>query len=164
MQNPVTQCEAGPDTAHAPYQAQLDAGDFSAAIPLLRAAVAAEDSQAMAILGGLLAAGRGVPKDSDEACLWFRQAAVRGSVFGMASLGVCLAAGCGTPVDRRQSAYWLYQAGMRGHGGSVDVLGALAYRHHDIVGEYFSEDELIRLVMSRKAEKHLARRRSPRTK
>jgi TPR repeat protein len=142
----------GSGSTSPPYQETLSRRDYAGALPHLRRSVADGDADAMAILGGLLAMGRGMDKDPVEACLWFRQAAVRNALAGQAALGVCLASGTGTPIDFDEAAYWLYRAGSRGHRGAVDVLAALAFHHHDLVGEHFSEEALIRLVLARKAD------------
>ena len=58
------------------YYAPLKAHRYAAAIPMLRHAVAAhDDAHAMSILGSLLAMGRGIERDEEEACAWFRQSA-----------------------------------------------------------------------------------------
>lgn len=138
------------DKVAAPYVAPLERRDYASAIPLLKDAMRREDARAMGLLAALTALGRGVEKDPEEACNWFRQAASRGHVPSQAALGMCLAAGLGTRHDNQEAAYWLYRAGVAGNVPAIEVLGALAYKDHSVVGPHFSEDDLCRLVMSLK--------------
>ena len=147
------------DAAPAPYVAPLERRDYAAAVPLLKAAMNKEDARAMGLFAALSALGRGVEKNPEDACAWFRQAANRDHVPSQAALGMCLAGGLGAPVDRKEASYWLYRAGKAGNmqaievlgaeriGHGVRVLGALAYKDNSIVGVHFTEDELCKLVM-----------------
>lgn len=128
------------------YVEPLKRGDFTAAIPLLRSAIRKDDERAMGLMAALTAFGRGVEQNVEEACCWFRQAAVRGHVESQAALGLCLATGVGTRVDRHEAAYWLYRASKAGNRQAIEALGALAFKDHSIVGKHFSEDELCLLV------------------
>lgn len=138
---------SNPDTQTAPYLAPLARHDFSAAVPLLKSAMARDDARAMGILAALTALGRGVQKNLSDAYAWFRQAAVRGHVPSQAALGMCIAGGLGTPIDNKEAAYWLYRAGKAGSMQAIEVLGALAYRDHSVVGPHFTENELCKLIV-----------------
>ena len=135
------------DAAPAPYVAPLQRRDYAAAVPLLKAAMNKDDACAMGLFAALSALGRGVEKNPEDACAWFRQAANRDHVPSQAALGMCLAGGLGAPVDRKEAAYWLYRAGKAGSMQAIEVLGALAYKDNSVVGEHFTEDELCKLVM-----------------
>ena len=135
------------DAAPAPYVAPLERRDYAAAVPLLKAAMNKEDARAMGLFAALSALGRGVEKNPEDACAWFRQAANRDHVPSEAALGMCLAGGLGAPVDRKEASYWLYRAGKAGNMQAIEVLGALAYKDNSIVGVHFTEDELCKLVM-----------------
>lgn len=135
------------DAAPAPYVAPLERRDYAAAVPLLKAAMNKEDARAMGLFAALSALGRGVEKNPEDACAWFRQAANRDHVPSQAALGMCLAGGLGAPVDRKEASYWLYRAGKAGNMQAIEVLGALAYKDNSIVGVHFTEDELCKLVM-----------------
>lgn len=135
------------DAAPASYVAPLERRDYAAAVPLLKVAMNKEDARAMGLFAALSALGRGVDKNPEDACAWFRQAANRDHVPSQAALGMCLAGGLGAPVDRKEAAYWLYRAGKAGSMQAIEVLGALAYKDNSIVGEHFTEDELCKLVM-----------------
>ncbi|WP_126448033.1 tetratricopeptide repeat protein [Sulfuricystis multivorans] len=135
------------DAAPAPYIVPLQRRDYAAAVPLLKAAMNRGDACAMGFFAALSALGRGVEKNPQDACAWFRQAAIRGHVPSQAALGMCLAGGLGTLEDRKEAAYWLYRAGKAGNMQAIEVLGALAYKDNSVVGEHFTEDELCKLVM-----------------
>jgi TPR repeat protein len=135
------------DLAPAPYVAPLKRHDYATAVPLLQAAMQRDDACAMGLMAALKGLGCGVEKDLNEACRWFRQAAVRGHVPSQTALGMCLAGGLGTPPDNQEAAYWQYQAGIAGNRQAIEVLGELAFRDHSVVGPHFTEDALCRLVM-----------------
>ncbi len=135
------------DVQTAAYLAPLARRDYAAAVPLLKSAMNREDARAMGIMAALTALGRGVEKDPADACAWFRQAANRGHVPSQAALGMCLAGGLGTAIDNKEAAFWLYRAGKAGSAQAIEVLGALAFRDHSVVGEHFTEDELCDLVL-----------------
>ena len=140
------------------YDELLKRGDYAGAVPLLKAAVRQDDERAMGLMATLTAFGRGVEKDAEEACCWFRQAAVRGHVVSQAALGICLATGAGTRVDRDEAAYWLFRAGKAGNRQAIEALGAIAFEDHSIVGKHFTEEELCRLVV--RLRKPLANRQA----
>lgn len=130
------------EDGYASYDLPLKRGDYAAAVPLLKE----DDERAMGLMATLMVFGRGVEQDAEEACCWFRQAAVRGHVVSQAALGICLATGTGTRIDRHEAAYWLYRAGKAGNRQAIEALGAIAFKDHSIVGEHFSEEELCQLV------------------
>ena len=129
-----------------PYVAPLLRRDYAAAVPLLKAAMNKADACAMGLFAALSALGRGVEKNPEDACAWFRQAANLNHVPSQAALGMCLAGGLGAPLNRKEAAYWLYRAGKAGSMQAIEVLGALAYKDNSVVGEHFTEDELCKLV------------------
>ena len=114
------------DVQDAPaYDAPLRRRDFSAALPLVRAAIAKDDARAMGAYGALYATGHGLEKDLDEAYCWFLQGAHRGDVPSQLALGMLLAGGLGTPINRTEAAYWLYRASLAGNRRAIQVLEAL---------------------------------------
>jgi TPR repeat protein len=135
----------------ASYIRALEKKDYKAALPLIAEAIRRDDGQAMAFLGAMTAMGLGVEKDSKSACGWFRQAATHGNVASQAALGMCLASGIGIRKDRQEAAYWLYRAGCAGNMKSIEALAALAYQDASVVGEHFSEDQLVDLVLKWKS-------------
>lgn len=128
------------------YDAALRRSDFPVALPLLRKAVVREDARAMGAYGALCASGHGVEKDMYEAFCWFRQGATRGHVPSQLALGIILINGVGVPANRTDAAYWLYRAGIAGNRRAIDVLEALTEKDYSVVGPYFTEDQLIRLI------------------
>lgn len=127
------------------YEAPLSRRDFSAALPLLRAAIARGDARAMAAYGALCTTGHGVEKDLQEAYSWFLQGAIHGDVPAQVALGMCLAGGVGAPINRTEAAYWLYRASMAGSLRAIKVLGALVDKDRSVIGTHFTEEELNRL-------------------
>lgn len=146
-----------PDAKAAAYVEPLKQRNYAAAVPLLQSAMAREDALAMGLFGALCALGRGVDKNPEDACAWFRQAANRGHVPSQAALGMCLAGGQGSPADYGEAAYWLYRAGKAGNLHAIEVLGNLAMKDNSIVGKHFSEDELCDLVLQLRKRPHLVR-------
>jgi len=137
------------------YDAPLRRRDFTAALSLLRAAMAREDTRAMGCYGALCATGQGVEKDLSEAYCWFLQAANRGDVPAQVALGLCLAGGLGVPMNRTEAANWLYRAGMTGNRRAIEALEALTMKDCSVIGPHFTEAELIHLLYTfKKARGH----------
>lgn len=129
-----------------PYMAPVEVGDYAAAIPLLRSAVAQQDATAMGILGFLTARGYGVEQNYAEAALWLRQAAVRGHVPSQAALGMCLALGLGMPTNKPEGAHWLFQAAEHAHPKVLDALVALVIRDRSVGRRHFRDETLAELA------------------
>lgn len=129
-----------------PYYAPLKAGDYAAAVPLLQEAIRQEDCHAMGVMASLLAMGRGVSKNIEEAVLWYRQAAVRGDVFSQTAFGLCLATGAGVAKDPQEGAYWLFKAATAGHRTAAESLGDLVLKDQSLVGKHFSMDDVAQLM------------------
>ena len=130
------------------YDSPLLRRDFSTAIPMLRVAIAKEDARAMGAYGALCASGHGVEKDMEEAYCWLLQAANRGDVPSQLALGMLLAGDVGVPTNRTEAAYWLYRASWAGNWRAIKALEALTEKDRSVVGRYFSEEELNRLLYS----------------
>lgn len=128
------------------YIDALERRDYAAAVVLLRHAVRQEDATAMGFLGVLTALGRGIEKNAEEACAWFRQAAVRGDVPSQVVLGICMIKGLGVPKNHDEAAYWLFKAGVAGNQEAIKALADLAFIDHSVVGKHFTEDQLCNLV------------------
>ena len=135
-----------PEDEDPPYYAPLLAGDYAAAVPLLQQAIHQEDGHAMGVMASLLAMGRGVEQNIDEAALWFRQAAVRGDVLGQTAFGLCLATGHGVDKDPQEGAYWLFRAATAGHRTAAESLGDLVLKDQSLVGKHFSMDDVAQLI------------------
>lgn len=150
--------QTSPDSGEdPPYYAPIEAGDYATAFPLLQQAMRQEDAHAMGVFAALVAMGRGIDQDPEEASAWFRQAAVRGDLFSQTAFGVCLATGFGVKQDISEAAFWLYRAGEAGHRTAILCLGDLALRDSSIIGKHFSQEQLRALlgkVSSRPAKLH----------
>lgn len=128
------------------YTAALECGDLVSAVPLLQAAVRAEDAQAMMTYGTLLLLGRGIDQDATDGLAWIRQAAVRGEVRGMMLLGGSLAAGMNGPRNDEEAGYWLWKAATAGLIEAADALSDLVLRSPEVVGAHFCREDFEALM------------------
>lgn len=131
-----------PSPNEPPYYLPLRRGNFADAIPLLRAAMKRDDAHAMAIFATLLAMGRGMERNEQDAADWYRQSAARGELAGQTAYGACLAAGIGVPVDQKEASFWLYRAARAGYRAAADLLADVVLCHQSVVGEHFTDDQL----------------------
>ena len=134
------------DTNDPPYYESLRRSDFVTALPLLRAAIRRDDARAMALFATLLAFGRGVDTNLQDAADWFRQSAVRGHIAGQAAYGACLASGLGVARNDHEAAYWLYRAGCGGCRHAIEILSDVVLRNQRVVGAHFSMKEFLHLM------------------
>ncbi|MBZ0094561.1 MAG: tetratricopeptide repeat protein [Burkholderiales bacterium] len=139
--------QSPPDKDGAPYLNVLVTRDYTAAVPLLKTAIARDDARAMGFLAALYMLGHGVQKDPQESYLWFRQAANRGDLPSQTALGMCLAGGRGTRVDYNEAAFWLFRAGSAGYMMAIGMLGWLVDKHPSVVGAHFTEDQVCDLLL-----------------
>lgn len=123
------------------YYAPLRDGDFAASVPLLKEAMRNDDAHAMAVFGTLLAFGRGIESNMQDAADWFRQSAVRGSLHGQAAFGACLATGMGVAIDRGEAAHWLWRATRGGLGWAAEILSDLILGDQSVVDGHFTMQE-----------------------
>lgn len=159
LDNFFTDSRSPPGAEVAPYVRFLEQRDYTAAIPLLKTAIADEDARAMGFLAALYMLGHGVHKDPQEAYLWFRQAANRGDLPSQTALGMCLAGGRGTKVDYDEAAFWFFRAGSAGYMMAISMLGWLVDRHPSVVGAHFTEDQVCDLLLIFKKEAATERQR-----
>lgn len=142
------------------YSQAIQARDYETALPLVEAAVRSGDPIAMRYLATYYAFGLGgYPKDPESAAAWYRQAAVRGDAKGQCALGLHLAPHSGIPLELEEAAFWLREAACQGAPVAAKALGQLVCRYPSLIGKYFSNDELMRLINdARKAEfrKHMS--------
>ena len=83
------------------------------------------NAEAQTNLGDLYYDGRGVPKDYDQAALWFRKAAEQGNADAQLSLGYLYLDGEGVPQDATQAAAWSRKAADQGNARAQWLLGGL---------------------------------------
>lgn len=104
------------------------AADVAEAVPLLDAAAAAGNPDAMMELSLLLEAGRGVRRDPERSAALLREAAVRGQPVACLNLGAAHAAGrAGFRQDWAEAVRWYGRASEAGSGRASFTL-ALMYR------------------------------------
>ncbi len=85
----------------------LDAGRYPRAVSALRSATSRyADAWAGYTLGGLYAAGLGVPRSADRAFRWYLWSAKRGDRFAQRQVANAYLDGDGTTQDAAQAAYW----------------------------------------------------------
>lgn len=137
------------EEARPSYEVALDSGDNVSAIPLLQAAVRAQDPRAMVSYGTMLLLGRGIEQDTADGLAWIRQAAVRGDLRGMMLLGGYLAAGLHIHRDDGEAAFWLWKAAASGLIEAADALSDVVLRSPHVIGLHFSQadfDALMRVM------------------
>jgi len=142
--------EKKPNESEPPYYEPLRQRDFVAAVPLLMDAIRRDDAQAMALFATLLALGRGVKQNMQDAADWFRQAAVRGQVSGQAAYGGCLASGLGVERNDSEAAYWLFRSAQQGYSQAIEMLSNLALRNREVIGQHFSIEDFMGLMRKAK--------------
>ena len=96
-----------------------------AGIAALRASAAQGDADAQTNLGGMYAAGRGVPQDAAEAVAWYRLAAAQGDADAQTNLGGMYAAGRGVPQDAAEAVAWYRLAAAQGDADAQTNLGTM---------------------------------------
>ena len=82
-------------------------------------------AEAQADLGARYLLGDGVPRDADEALLWYRLAAEQDYAPAQATLGDLYLNGEATPQDNAEAARWYRRAAEQGHAGGQYGLGVL---------------------------------------
>ena len=80
---------------------------------------------AMAALGGLFFAGRGIKTDDAEGIRWYRRAAEQGDARSQAVLGVAYEKGLGVEPDREAALKWYARAAAQGNRDAQNVLDDL---------------------------------------
>lgn len=117
-------CSAGLtdfDRGLAAYQAIR----FEVARPLLEKAAQAGNTDAMAIVGGMLVMGQGGTKDAVEGVRWLRQAAEAGNASAQTLLGTLYAYGTGVAQSSDEAKRWLTLALKQGDGKAAVLLNKL---------------------------------------
>ncbi len=93
----------------------IQRGDYATAVKEWRPLAEQGYADAQTLLGGMYAAGLGVPQDDTEAIRWFRMAAEQGYANAQYSLGRKYAVGRGVPQDFVQAYKWLDLAAAQGN-------------------------------------------------
>lgn len=96
-------------------EALYRSGRYEEAARAYRSLAERGSARALARLGWLYEAGRGVERDLGEAARLFRRAAQAGDAEAQYALAVMLATGAGQARDEAESLQWLKQAAAQGH-------------------------------------------------
>ena len=104
------------------------AGDFAAALRILRPIAEQGNAEAQYSLGVMYDIGEGVPQDYAEAVKWYRLAAGQGYADGQLNLGVMYYNGEGVPQDYLLAHMWFTLAAAQGDADGVknrDIAASL---------------------------------------
>lgn len=91
----------------------------------VRLAATQGDVQAQLIIADRFAAGTGVPKDYEQAALWYQRAASSGSAIGQYRLASLYERGRGVDQDLGRARIWYQRAAEQGHVKAMHNLGVL---------------------------------------
>lgn len=133
---------AGPSnaelSAEAAYQAGMErgrAGDFAAALPLIRQAAEAGHARAEFTLGAMYAKGQGMAANRALANQWYRRAAAKQVPDALFNLGIVFDRGLGEVADPATALSYYRQAAEAGHAEAAYNAGHLL-----IIGESVPAD------------------------
>jgi len=112
------------------------AGDFAAALPLIRRAAAAGHPDAQYALGGMYSRGQGVPASKAEARLWYEKAAKHDHPDALYNLGLYYDKGIGVSPDRRRALEFYKRGGTAGSGTAAFNAGQML-----VTGDGAAENE-----------------------
>lgn len=111
----------------------LETNQPKQAAAMLAALAADNNAQAASLLGGMLWRGEGLPRDSQKAIPYLKQAALDGDVQANALLGEYYSGPQADASCRIAAVPYLKTAADRGHAGSAGILGKLYYTGTDVV-------------------------------
>jgi len=94
-------------------------GDYKAAADGFTILAEQGESESQSFLGVMYEHGTGVPKDEQQASIWYRKAADQGNPRGQSNLGVMYANGSGVPKDEQQAYFWWLLSSAQGVAESV---------------------------------------------
>src|SRR6266699_4484982 len=106
-------------------RAAIQKRDFETAARILRPLAEQGMARAQSTLGGLYAAGFGVPQNYTEAVTWFRKAAAQGFAEGQANLGIAYENGQGVPKSFADAAGWFRKSAEQGYAPGEYFLGSM---------------------------------------
>jgi uncharacterized protein len=102
-----------------------EAGDYTAALQILRPLAEQGNSTAQNNLGVMYADGQGVPQDYVEARRWYLKAAANEDPNAEFNLGVLYARGRGVPKDYAEAEKWFQKAADHGDAAAQFNLGVM---------------------------------------
>jgi len=81
------------------------------------------DADAQRNLGSMYETGREIPRDQEQAALWYRKAAEQGDVIAQCRLGMMYESGCGVPSSRKLAKFWYRKSAEGGNSWAKKRLG-----------------------------------------
>jgi TPR repeat protein len=105
----ITVMSARAETGQAWFERGMQlgkAGDFAAALPLIRSAADAGHADAQFTLGTMYASGQGVTLSKTDARLWFERAAQKNHPRALYNLGLYQERGISVPRDMSTALSW----------------------------------------------------------
>lgn len=105
--------------------AAYDQGDYATALEHWLPLAEAGDGAAQNWLGRMYAFGKGVPRDVEQAMIWFRRSADQGHAEGQWSLGKIYHEGRLVPQDVAEGLRWLNLAANQGDAAAQYDLGMI---------------------------------------
>ena len=103
----------------------LAAGDYAAALVILKPLATQGNAVAQGNLGWMYELGHGVPQDYAQAVMWYRKAATQGDAEAQDNLGLIYQNGQGVLQDYAQAAAWYRKAAIQGDVGAQTSLGLM---------------------------------------
>ncbi len=117
-------------------QALMEAGDYEAAVPLLREAAEKGDATGQRLLGNCYFNGLGVEKDEQEAVKYYRLSAEQGNAPAQFNLGLSYENGQGVEQDYAKAAEYFKLAADQGLDIAQHELGYLYYLGYGVEQDY----------------------------
>ena len=121
---------------------QIQRCAYDAALPWVRYAADAGDTDAMSNLGLLYENGQGVPQDCAKAAELYQKAADAGDTRALKYLGVLYNNGRGVPQDYAKAAELFQKAADAGNSDAMNNLGVLYLNGRGIPQDYAKAAEL----------------------
>ena len=100
-------------------------GDYNIALAGFKVMAEQGNAGAQYNLGLMFANGQGVPKDEQQAMVWYRQAADKGDADAQYNLGLMYFYGQGAQKDVQQAAIWFRKSAEQGNATAQHNLGVL---------------------------------------
>lgn len=111
-----------------PFEDAFDAyrkRDYALALRLWQSLAEAGNAGAQSNVGHMHINGYGVPKDGQQALIWFRKAADQGNAIAQYNIGLMYDSGEGVPKDDQQALLWYRKAADHGHTAAQFNLGVM---------------------------------------
>jgi uncharacterized protein len=138
-------------------EAAYHRGDYAEAMRLLRPLAEQGDASAEFQLGAMYTFGEGVPRDTEQAVIWYRKAAEQGNADAQAKLGLGYAYGIGTPKDAAQALVWYGKAAEQGNSFAQFNLGVMYEDGAGVPQNYITAHTWFTLAASRGGNTELQR-------